>query len=382
MLIVASTVYRMPVQTCVVVMLHVCVMTPPTWSQMPARAPALSARTAAKAPPKTKDQTITALRVLWLESTRPDIVRPPRSILRRTRGGLGPVGMLRDHLGPILKYVAARLSVPIRTCSHLGEHAIQQRCLLLSTVRYENRDFVARTACKRDGARQDSSDLGHGFYGARTRVRARLHAEEARRRWALLIITLSANGNYHEHFIYRRLGCKIVLPEPTGRPRHEGHPARRHIRCLGSHRHHPHPLDDGRFVFRDHHLGRNHPDAGRAVSPRPPVRNGPHLQRRGRGSRREHYADTSGRRGNRARPNNHLRDVTAGGESSDDHDLHTPQVQPGARERTVGWHGQRLGHWRAVELQHPSTPVLGRNHRYDRGHLEEPSRVVATDERP
>src|SRR5439155_27211112 len=182
MLIVASTVYRMPVQTCVVVIVQVCVMTPPTWSQMPARAPTLSARKAAKAPPKTKDQTITALRVLWLESTRPDIVRPPRSILRRTRGGLGPVGMLRDHLGPILKYVAARLSVPIRTCSHLGEHAIQQRCLLLSTVRYENRDFVARTACKRNGARPDWSDLGYGFHGARAKVRARLHAEEVRRR--------------------------------------------------------------------------------------------------------------------------------------------------------------------------------------------------------
>src|SRR2546427_2565513 len=122
MLIVASTVYRMSVQTCVVVIVHVWVMTPPTWSQVPARAPALSARTAAKAPPKTKDQTITALRVLWLEATLPDIGRPPRSILRRTLGGLGPGGMLRDPLGPIPKYGAARLSVPRPTCSHPGEH--------------------------------------------------------------------------------------------------------------------------------------------------------------------------------------------------------------------------------------------------------------------
>src|SRR2546428_6643104 len=97
MLIVASTVYRMPVQTCVVVIVHVCVMTPPTWSQMPARAPALSARTAAKAPPKTKDQTITALRVLWLGATRPHILRPPPSLLRRTPRGLGPGGKLRGH---------------------------------------------------------------------------------------------------------------------------------------------------------------------------------------------------------------------------------------------------------------------------------------------
>src|SRR3989442_9056003 len=94
MLIVASTVYRMPVQTCVVVIVQVCVMTPPTWSQVPARAPALSARTAAKAPPKTNDQTITALRVLWLESTPPDIVRPPPSNLPCTPGGFRPAGQV------------------------------------------------------------------------------------------------------------------------------------------------------------------------------------------------------------------------------------------------------------------------------------------------
>src|SRR2546428_14000751 len=100
MLIVASTVYRMPVQTCVVVIVQVCVMTPPTWSQVPARAPTLSARKAAKAPPKTKDQTITALRVLWLESTPAHIGRPPPSDLRCTPGGVRSVGRIRDHPGP------------------------------------------------------------------------------------------------------------------------------------------------------------------------------------------------------------------------------------------------------------------------------------------
>src|SRR3989449_5219350 len=113
MLIVASTVYRMSVQTCVVVIVHVWVMTPPTWSQVPARAPALSARTAVKAPPKTKDQTITALRVLWLESTRPDIGRPPPAILPRTRGGLRPYGLLREHPVTVLKLDCASISVPI-----------------------------------------------------------------------------------------------------------------------------------------------------------------------------------------------------------------------------------------------------------------------------
>src|SRR3989442_5378466 len=101
MLIVASTVYRMSVQTCVVVIVHVWVMTPPTWSQVPARAPALSARTAAKAPPKTKDQTITALRVLWLQSTRPDIVRPPPPILLPTPARLRPVGLVPVPPGPV-----------------------------------------------------------------------------------------------------------------------------------------------------------------------------------------------------------------------------------------------------------------------------------------
>src|SRR2546426_10436229 len=85
MLIVASTVYRMPVQTCVVVIVQVCVMTPPTWSQVPARAPKLSARKAAKAPPNTKDQTITALRALWLQTAQPAPDRHPETNPHRNR---------------------------------------------------------------------------------------------------------------------------------------------------------------------------------------------------------------------------------------------------------------------------------------------------------
>src|SRR3989475_9710052 len=100
MLIVASTVYRMSVQTCVVVIVHVWVMTPPTWSQEPARAPALSARTAAKAPPKTKDQTITALMALWLDATRTNFVGPPQAVPHPTRDGLGTVGLIRAPLCP------------------------------------------------------------------------------------------------------------------------------------------------------------------------------------------------------------------------------------------------------------------------------------------
>src|SRR5712691_4547472 len=43
----------------------------------------------------------------------------------------------------------------------------------------------------------------------------------------LVILTLSRVGNYHEQFIYRRVGCKCVLPQPTGRPSHANHPPRR-----------------------------------------------------------------------------------------------------------------------------------------------------------
>jgi hypothetical protein len=34
-------------------------------------------------------------------------------------------------------------------------------------------------------------------------------------------------GNYREHFIYRRVGCKSIIPKPTGRPTHESSPSRR-----------------------------------------------------------------------------------------------------------------------------------------------------------
>ena len=72
MLIVASTVYRMSVQTCVVVIVQVCVMTPPTWSQVPARATGMSATTVAKTPPSAKVKTIKKLRAFPFRSARLD----------------------------------------------------------------------------------------------------------------------------------------------------------------------------------------------------------------------------------------------------------------------------------------------------------------------
>src|SRR5712691_811261 len=67
-------------------------MTPPTWSQVPARAVGLSATTAAKSPPRATDQTIKHVRALAFRSDRLDNRRPPEvesaeRIRRTTTGG-------------------------------------------------------------------------------------------------------------------------------------------------------------------------------------------------------------------------------------------------------------------------------------------------------
>src|SRR5438309_12088227 len=80
MLIVASTVYRMPVQTCVVVIVHVSVLTPPSWSQLPARATGTSATTVAKTPPSARVKTIKNVRAFPFRSARLDKHIPPRVV--------------------------------------------------------------------------------------------------------------------------------------------------------------------------------------------------------------------------------------------------------------------------------------------------------------
>src|SRR5207249_503499 len=72
-LIVPSTEYRIPVQTCVFVIVQSPVMTPPTWSQVPARAAGARARSVANSPPRATDQTMRSVRALALRpATIPD----------------------------------------------------------------------------------------------------------------------------------------------------------------------------------------------------------------------------------------------------------------------------------------------------------------------
>jgi len=67
----------MPLHTCAFVIVQSPVITPPTWSQVPARAPGVSARSAAKSPPRATDQTMRKVRALACRSVALDIRRPP-----------------------------------------------------------------------------------------------------------------------------------------------------------------------------------------------------------------------------------------------------------------------------------------------------------------
>src|SRR3989442_12467273 len=67
----------MPLHTCAFVIVQSPVITPPTWSQVPARAAGVSARSAAKSPPRATDQTMRRGRALACRSVALDIRRPP-----------------------------------------------------------------------------------------------------------------------------------------------------------------------------------------------------------------------------------------------------------------------------------------------------------------
>src|SRR2546427_437275 len=67
----------MPLHTCAFVIVQSPVITPPTWSQVPARAAGVSARSAAKSPPRATDQTMRRVRALACRSVALDIRRPP-----------------------------------------------------------------------------------------------------------------------------------------------------------------------------------------------------------------------------------------------------------------------------------------------------------------
>src|SRR5439155_16065693 len=79
MLIVPSTEYRMPLHTCTVVIVQSPVMTPPTWSQLPARAAGARTRSAANRAPRATDQTMRSGRALACRQARLDI-RPPSRV--------------------------------------------------------------------------------------------------------------------------------------------------------------------------------------------------------------------------------------------------------------------------------------------------------------
>src|SRR2546425_1597022 len=67
----------MPLHTCAFVIVQSPVITPPTWSQVPARAAGVSARSAGKSPPRATDQTMRRVRALACRSVALDIRRPP-----------------------------------------------------------------------------------------------------------------------------------------------------------------------------------------------------------------------------------------------------------------------------------------------------------------
>src|SRR5947209_8989387 len=71
-------------------------MTPPTWSQVPARAAGASARSAANRAPRATDQTMRSVRALALRPARLDIgppfgVEAPGWVLRNATGGHVPL---------------------------------------------------------------------------------------------------------------------------------------------------------------------------------------------------------------------------------------------------------------------------------------------------
>src|SRR5437879_13582804 len=82
----------MPLHTCVFVIVQSRVITPPTWSQVPARAAGVSARSAAKSPPWATDQTMRRERALAFRSVALDIrshppIEAPGYPLRNETGG-------------------------------------------------------------------------------------------------------------------------------------------------------------------------------------------------------------------------------------------------------------------------------------------------------
>ena len=123
-LIVPSTEYRIPVQTCVFVIVQSPVMTPPTWSQVPARAAGARARSVANSPPRATDQTMRSVRALALRPARLDIEASPQEeapgyIVEDATGGHEPLPIQGRFLKRFSDDYPSRY-VPVLTQENIG----------------------------------------------------------------------------------------------------------------------------------------------------------------------------------------------------------------------------------------------------------------------
>src|SRR2546426_7199247 len=210
----------MPVHTCVFVIVQSPVIPPPTWSQVPARAAGVSARSAAKSPPRATDQTMRGVRALACRSVALDIRRPPH--VEASGYPLGNETGGHDSL-PIRDRFLKRFSddYPTRYVSVL----MTENILLLPEHDFHSqsgiktvpvtRNVVAETWLSRlrphkmRARRPRIASVSRSSQGRETAVQRRVQrpgltaTSRGRRAHAhLLILTLSRVGNYHEQFIY------------------------------------------------------------------------------------------------------------------------------------------------------------------------------------
>src|SRR3989454_7973341 len=224
----------MPLHTCVFVIVQSPVITPPTWSQVPARAAGVSARSAAKSPPRATDQTMRRVRALACRSVALDIRRPPH--VEASGYPLGNETGGHDSL-PIRDRFLKRFSddyptryVSVLTSENIGvvrgrDFHIESWIEIGSIARKRRpcRRRRSRPRRKRHATRPPiasvarlSKSVGRPFKAASGSAVFGAPSTAGTSTRPLLILTLSRVGNYHEQFIYRRVGCKSVSLSPPG----------------------------------------------------------------------------------------------------------------------------------------------------------------------
>src|SRR2546426_822813 len=224
----------MPLHTCAFVIVQSPVITPPTWSQVPARAAGVSARSAAKSPPRATDQTMRRVRALACRSVALDIRRPPH--VEASGYPLGNETGGHDSL-PIRDRFLKRFSddyptryVSVLTSENIGvvrgrDFHIESWIEIGSIARKRRpcRRRRSRPRRKRHATRPPiasvarlSKSVGRPFKAASGSAVFGAPSTAGTSTRPLLILTLSRVGNYHEQFIYRRVGCKSVSLSPPG----------------------------------------------------------------------------------------------------------------------------------------------------------------------